>query len=299
MKRKKPIQGCGTALVTPFLENGQVDEKALKVLVEFQIREGIDFLVPCGTTGESATLHGEEILRVIDTVLETVNGKVPVVAGAGGYDTAKVVELAKNVAKLGVDAILSVTPYYNRPTPEGLYQHFRKIAEAVDVPVILYNIPGRTGCNLLPETVVRLCEISNIIGIKEASGNIEQIVELFMKVPENFLIFSGDDAVTIPIMALGGAGVISVIANEMPKEMKALVHACLRGEFAKAVKLQKKLYPLMRANFIETNPIPVKSALAMMGKIQERYRLPLVPMKAENRARLQQVLFDLKLIKKR
>lgn len=297
MKKKKPIRGCGTALVTPFLDNGQVDEMALKKLVEFQIREGIDFLVPCGTTGESATLRHEEILRVIDIVLQTVKGKVPVVAGAGGYDTAKVVELAKEVAKLGVDAILSVTPYYNRPTPEGLYQHFRKIAEAVDVAVIVYNIPGRTGCNLLPDTVVRLSEIPNIIGIKEASGNIDQIVELSMKVPEQFLIFSGDDAVTIPIMALGGAGVISVIANEMPKEMVQLTHACLKGEFAKAFRLQKKLYPLMKANFIETNPIPVKAALAMMGMIRENYRLPLVAMKPENKAKLHQILSGMKLIK--
>lgn len=297
MKTNEPIRGCGTALVTPFLDNGQVDEMALKRLVQFQIREGIDFLVPCGSTGESATLHSDEILRVIEIVLETANGKVPVVAGAGGYDTAKVVELAKAVAKLGVDAILSVTPYYNRPTPEGLYQHFQKIAEAVDVPVILYNIPGRTGCNLLPDTVIRLSKIPNIIGIKEASGNIDQIVELSMKVPEDFLIFSGDDAVTIPIIALGGAGVISVIANEMPKQMAKLVQACLKGEFLKALELQKKMYPLMRANFIETNPIPVKAALAMMGMIRENYRLPLVSMKSENRAKLHQILLELKLIK--
>lgn len=297
MKKNEPIRGCGTALVTPFLDNGQVDEMALKRLVQFQIREGIDFLVPCGSTGESATLHSDEILRVIEIVLETANGKVPVVAGAGGYDTAKVVELAKAVAKLGVDAILSVTPYYNRPTPEGLYQHFQKIAEAVDVPVILYNIPGRTGCNLLPDTVIRLSKIPNIIGIKEASGNIDQIVELSMKVPEDFLIFSGDDAVTIPIIALGGAGVISVIANEMPKQMAKLVQACLKGEFLKALELQKKMYPLMRANFIETNPIPVKAALAMMRMIRENYRLPLVSMKSENRAKLHQILLELKLIK--
>jgi len=298
MKKNKPIRGCGTALVTPFLDNGQLDEMALKKLVEFQIREGIDFLVPCGTTGESATLHLDEILRVIEIVLETANGKVPVVAGAGGYDTAKVVEMAKQVAKLGVDAILSVTPYYNRPTPEGLYHHFKKIAEAVDVPVILYNIPGRTGCNLLPDTVVRLSEIPNIIGIKEASGNIDQIVELCVKVPEDFLVFSGDDAVTIPIIALGGVGVISVIANEMPQQMVALVKACLAGRFDEALKIQKKLYPLMRANFIETNPIPVKAALAMMGKIRENYRLPLVPMKQENRKKLQEVLSELKLGRK-
>ncbi len=298
MKKNKPIRGCGTALVTPFLDNGQLDEMALKKLVEFQIREGIDFLVPCGTTGESATLHLDEILRVIEIVLETANGKVPVVAGAGGYDTDKVVEMAKQVAKLGVDAILSVTPYYNRPTPEGLYHHFKKIAEAVDVPVILYNIPGRTGCNLLPDTVVRLSEIPNIIGIKEASGNIDQIVELCVKVPEDFLVFSGDDAVTIPIIALGGVGVISVIANEMPQQMVALVKACLAGRFDEALKIQKKLYPLMRANFIETNPIPVKAALAMMGKIRENYRLPLVPMKQENRKKLQEVLSELKLGRK-
>jgi 4-hydroxy-tetrahydrodipicolinate synthase len=232
----------------------------------------------------------------VDLVVTTSGGKVPVVAGAGGYNTAKVVELAKAVAKLGPDALLSVTPYYNKPTQEGLYRHFKAVAEAVDIPVILYNVPSRTGVNLLPDTVVRLAEIKNITGIKEASGNIDQISELAVKVPDDFRILSGDDANTIPIMSLGGVGLISVVSNETPRWMADLTRFCLEGKFDEAMRIQRKLFPLMRLNFIETSPIPVKSALSMMGKIRENYRLPLVPLKSENREKVRAELKALGLI---
>jgi len=296
MKERKMIQGCGTALVTPFTDGGAVDHSALEKFVQFQIDEGIDFLVPCGSTGESAVLSMDEHLAVVDLVVTASGGKVPVVAGAGGYDTAKVVDLAKAVAKLGPDALLSVTPYYNKPTQEGLYRHFKAVAEAVDIPVILYNVPGRTGVNLLPDTVVRLAEIKNITGIKEASGNIDQISELAVKVPDGFRILSGDDANTIPIMSLGGIGLISVVSNETPRWMIDLTRFCLEGKFDEAMRVQRKLFSLMRLNFIETSPIPVKSALAMMGKIRENYRLPLVPLKAENREKVRAELKALGLI---
>ena len=296
MKKSRDIRGCGTALVTPFMDDGSLDEAALIRFVEFQLKEGIDFLVPCGSTGESGTLGTEDHLRVVQLVVNSAKGKVPVVAGAGGYDTVKVVELAKETVRMGADAILSVTPYYIKPTQEGLYQHFKAIAEAVDVPVILYNVPGRTSVNLLPDTIVRLTEIPNITGIKEASGNIDQITELAMKIPDRFKIISGDDVNTIPIMSLGGVGIISVVSNETPKWMTQLARFCIRGQFEKARRLQQKLFPLMRMNFIETSPIPVKAALSMMGMIKESYRLPLVPLKKENRERLKAVLQDLGLI---
>ncbi|MCJ7812529.1 4-hydroxy-tetrahydrodipicolinate synthase [bacterium] len=297
MSKIKNLQGCGTALVTPFKTNGDVDEDALKRLVDFQVEEGIDFLVPCGTTGESATLSLEEHLRVVEVVYKHTDGRVPVIAGAGGYNTAKVIDMAKYVADLGVDGLLSVTHYYNKPTQEGLFQHFKAIAEAVDVPIIMYNVPGRTSINLLPDTVIRLCHIQNIIGIKEASGNIGQIAELAVKVPNKFTIISGDDAISLAMIALGGKGVISVAANQVPKMMTELIHAGLDGDFERARKLQCKLFPLMKVNFIETNPIPVKASLAMMGMIEESYRLPLVKMKEEYRKELQHVLKELDLIK--
>jgi len=296
MTQRKVIQGCGTALVTPFTDGGAVDDSALRNFVQFQMDEGIDFLVPCGSTGESAVLSMDEHLSIVDRVVKTSEGRVPVMAGAGGYNTAKVVELAKAVAGLGPDALLSVTPYYNKPTQEGLYQHFKAVAEAVSIPVILYNVPGRTGVNLLPETTVRLAEIENITGIKEASGNIDQISELAAKVPEGFRIFSGDDANTIPIMSLGGVGLISVVSNETPNWMAELCRLCLDRRYKEAMRIQRKLFSLMRLNFIETSPIPVKSALAMMGKIRENYRLPLVPLKPENRAKLRTELENLKLV---
>ncbi|HUZ45429.1 MAG TPA: 4-hydroxy-tetrahydrodipicolinate synthase [Terriglobia bacterium] len=284
------IRGCGTALVTPFAEDGTLDVEALRSLVEFQLREGIDFLVPCGTTGEAPTLEHEEFLGVIRVVVQEAKGKVPVIAGVGGNSTSKICSLAQEVSALGVNGILSVAPYYNRPTQEGLYQHFKAIAESTELPVILYNVPSRTSSNIEPATVARLAEISNIIGIKEASGSITQQMELLSLVGPDFKVLSGDDAFTYSLMALGGAGVISVISNEIPKEMTSLAHFMLDGKYDEARKLNTRLLPLMRVNFIETNPIPVKAALAMMGKIKEVYRLPMCAMKAENRAKLEKVL---------
>jgi len=284
------IQGCGTALVTPFKHDGSIDEVALRKLVEFQLREGIDFLVPCGTTGETPTLEHGEYLGVIRLVVQEVDGKVPVIAGAGGYNTRKVVALAQELGSIGVAGILSVAPYYNKPTQEGLYQHFHAIAESTDLPVILYNVPSRTGSNIEPATVARLSKIPNIIGIKEASGSITQQMEVLNAVEPGFRVLSGDDAFTFPLMALGGVGVISVVSNEIPGPMTKLAHLLLEGKWEEARKLHFQLLPLMQANFIETNPIPVKAALAMMGMIEEVYRLPMVPMKPENRAKLEKAL---------
>ncbi len=290
------FRGCFVALVTPFRRDGQVDYERLDALVDFQLAAGTDGIVPCGTTGESATVHPDEQRQIIRRVVERVRGRVPVIAGAGTNSTEEAVALAQEAEAAGADALLSVTPYYNRPTPEGLYQHFRAIAEAVRLPVILYNVPSRTGCNLDVGTVLRLAEIPNIIGIKEASGNLEQIMELLRVRPQGFLVLSGDDAWTLPILALGGDGVISVIANETPREMRELVAAALEGDFERARALHFRLLPLMRGNFLETNPIPVKAALAMMGLIEENYRLPLVPPRAETRERLRRILADLHLI---
>jgi 4-hydroxy-tetrahydrodipicolinate synthase len=284
------IQGCGTALVTPFKRDGSIDEVALRKLVEFQLRGGIDFLVPCGTTGETPTLEHGEYLGVIRLVLQEVNGKVPVIAGAGGYNTRKVIALAQELDSIGVQGILSVAPYYNKPTQEGLFQHFKAIAESTDLPVILYNVPGRTGSNIEPATVARLSKISNIIAIKEASGSITQQMEVLNAVEPGFRVLSGDDAFTFPLMALGGVGVISVVANEIPAQMAKLARLALEGKWEEARKLHFHLLPLMQANFIETNPIPVKAALAMMGMIEEVYRLPMVPMNPENRAKLEKVM---------
>jgi len=284
------IRGCGTALVTPFDRGGSIDEQALRRLVQFQLREGIDFLVPCGTTGETPTLEHDEYLEVIRAVVAETAGKVPVIAGVGGNNTKKVVELAREVERLGVQGILSVAPYYNKPTQEGLYQHFKAIAESSAVPVVLYNVPGRTSSNLDPATVARLSRVSNIVGIKEASGSITQQMEVLNSVAPGFRVLSGDDAFTFPLMALGGVGVISVASNEIPGPMTRLVRLLREGRYDEARKLNAELLPLMQANFIETSPIPVKAALAMMGMIEEVYRLPLVPMKSENRAKLEKVL---------
>ena len=284
------IRGCGTALVTAFAGDGTLDVEALRSLVDFQLREGIDFLVPCGTTGEAPTLEHEEFLGVIRVVVQETDGKVPVIAGVGGNSTNKICSLLQEVSALGVQGILSVAPYYNRPTQEGLYQHFKTIAESTDLPVILYNVPSRTASNIEPATVARLAQISNIVGIKEASGSITQQMELLGLVGPNFRVLSGDDSFTFPLMALGGAGLISVTSNVAPREMTNLVHFLLDGKYDEARKLNAKLLPLMRANFIETNPIPVKAALAMMGKIKEIYRLPLCPMNPENRAKMEKAL---------
>jgi 4-hydroxy-tetrahydrodipicolinate synthase len=287
------LRGCGTALVTPFKKDGSLDEAALRALVKWQVESGIDFLVPCGTTGETPALSADEIRRVIELTIETADGKVPIVAGATSNATREAVEKAKTVAKIkGVDVILTASPYYNRPTQEGQYQHFKAIAEAIDKPIILYNVPGRTAANIEPATLGRLAQIKNIAAVKEASGNISQIAEVFQHVPKDFLVFSGDDAITLPVIALGGVGIISVASNEIPAEMGALTRAALQNKWDTARTLQNKYLPLMQANFIESNPLPVKAVLAMMGRIEEVYRLPLVPMKKDTRARLEQIAID-------
>ena len=284
------LRGCGTALVTPFKRDGSLDEPALRALVAWQLDSGVDFLVPCGTTGETPTLSHEEWLRVIDITIATAAGRVPIVAGATSNSTREAIEKAKTIsARKGVDAILTASPYYNKPTQEGQYQHFKAIAEAVDKPLILYNVPGRTGANIEPATLGRLSQVKNIAAVKEASGNISQIAEVFDAVPENFLVFSGDDAITLPVVALGGVGIISVASNEIPREMAELTRAALANDWTKARRLQRKYLALMQANFIESNPLPVKAVLAMMGKIEEVYRLPLLPMKKETRARLETI----------
>jgi 4-hydroxy-tetrahydrodipicolinate synthase len=284
------LQGCGTALITPFKQDQSIDELSLRELVAWQVESGIHFLVPCGTTGETPTLSREEWLRMIDITIEVAQGKVPIVAGATSNSTVEAVEKAKEVARRkGVDAILTASPYYNKPTQEGQYQHFKAIAEAVDKPLILYNVPGRTGANIEPATLGRLAKIPNIIGVKEASGNISQIAELFNYVPQSFLVFSGDDAVTLPVISLGGVGIISVASNEIPREMSDLTRAALNNDWERARALHRKWVKLMQANFIEANPMPVKAVLAMMGRIEEVYRLPMVHMKRETRDKLQQV----------
>src|SRR6202045_1136343 len=245
--------GCGTALVTPFRKDLSLDEETLRSLVKRQIAAGINFLVPCGTTGESPTLSHEEHLRVVAITLEEAKGKVPVLAGAGGYDTHHVIEMARECERMGADGILSVTPYYNKPTQEGLYHHFKAIAAATSLPIILYNVPPRTNVNIDPPTLRRLAEIENIIGVKEASGNIGQMTQVIQQVPEDFLVLSGDDALTLPLVAMGGRGLISVTSNVIPAEMTRLVQLCLAGEFATARALQRKLLSLIEVNFIETN----------------------------------------------
>ncbi len=296
MANLEGLKGCGTALITPFLANGKVDEKALASLVNWQIQEGIHFLVPCGTTGESPTLQHEEHLAVVDITVKTAAGRVPVIAGAGGNDTLKIIALIAELKSLGVDGILSVSPYYNKPTQEGIYQHFRAIAESTDLPIIVYNVPGRTGSNILPDTLLRLAEIPNIAGVKEASGDISQIGEICTKAPARFRILSGDDSLTLPVIALGGHGIISVASNEAPAMMSRFTAACLEGRWDEARNWNRKLYPLMKINFVETSPIPVKAALAMMGKIEEVYRLPLVRISEGARAKVASVLSNLGLV---
>ncbi len=284
------FKGTGTALVTPFRRDGSLDEPALRALIKRQIDAGIDFLVPCGTTGESPTLTHEEHLRVVQIAVELAKGKVPVLAGAGGYNTSEVIALARELAALGADGILSVTPYYNKPTQEGLFQHYRAIAEAVPLPIILYSVQGRTGVNIEPATVKRLSGIKNIVGIKEASGNVSQMAAILNAVPEDFIVLCGDDAITLSLIALGGRGVISVVSNEIPAEMSQLVRLALQGDFAGARSIHRRYHPLMEVNFIESSPIPVKAAMAEMGLLEPAWRLPLVPPKAENQARIRAVL---------
>ena len=290
--------GTGTALVTPFRTDGSLDEQALRSLVQRQIDAGINFLVPCGTTGESPTLTHSEHLRVVELTLEIAKGKVPVLAGAGGYNTAEVISLAIELEKLGADGILSVTPYYNKPTQEGLFQHFKAIASAVNLPIILYSVQGRTGVNIDPPTVLRLSEIPNIVGIKEASGNISQMGAILNLVARDFLVLSGDDSLTLPLIALGGRGLISVASNEIPAEMTRLVRSALSGDFAEARRLHFQYLSLMDINFVESNPIPVKAALAEMGLLQPVWRLPLVSPRPENLARIRAVLESLNLLER-
>jgi 4-hydroxy-tetrahydrodipicolinate synthase len=291
------LHGCGTALVTPFKQDQTIDQDALGRLVEWQVESGIHFLVPCGTTGETPALSKEEWLRVIDITIEVAGGKVPIVAGATSNYTAEAVEKARELSKRkGVDAILTASPYYNKPTQEGQYQHFKAIAEAVDKPLVLYNVPGRTAANIEPSTLGRLARIPNIIAVKEASGNISQIAEVFNHVPDSFLVFSGDDAVTLPVVSLGGVGIISVASNEIPREMAELTQAALDNDWNKARRIHRKFLPLMQANFIESNPMPVKAVLAMMGRIEEVYRLPMLPMKRETRGKLQQIASEVGLL---
>ncbi len=285
--------GCGTALVTPFRRDLSLDEATLRKLVRRQIQAGINFLVPCGTTGENPTMSRAEHLRVVEITIEEAKGKVPVLAGAGGYSTQEVIELAREVERLGADGILSVTPYYNKPTQEGLYQHFKAIAETVHIPIVVYSVQGRTGVNVEPATLARLAQIDNIVGVKEASGNITQMANVIQLVPEKFAVLSGDDAITLPLIALGGRGIISVVSNEIPGEMAELARLCLAGDFAAARKVQRKYLPLMEINFVESNPIPVKAAMGLMGLLDPVYRLPMCPPKAENLARIEKVLESL------
>jgi 4-hydroxy-tetrahydrodipicolinate synthase len=282
--------GCGTALVTPFQRDQSLDEETLRKLVRRQIDAGIDFLVPCGTTGESPTLTRFEHLRVVEIAVEESGGKVPVLAGAGGYNTREVIELAKEIEERGADGILSVTPYYNKPTQEGLYQHYRAIASATRLPIVVYSVQGRTGVNVEPATLARLAEIENIVAVKEASGNIGQMANVIHEVPPHFNVLSGDDAITIPLIALGGRGVVSVASNEIPGPMTKLAQACLRGDFETARAIQARYLPLMNINFVESNPIPVKAAMGLMGLLDPVYRLPMCAPSAASMAKIEKVL---------
>jgi 4-hydroxy-tetrahydrodipicolinate synthase len=288
--------GCGTALVTPFTATLEVDEAALRRLVRRQVAAGIHFLVPCGTTGESPTLSPDERRRVVSIVVEEAAGHVPVLAGAGGYDTREVVHVAREMAEAGASGLLSVTPYYNKPTPDGLCAHYRAIAEATDLPVIVYNVPGRTGCNVDVSTLTRLAAIPRIVGVKEASGNIVQICQVCHDLPPGFIVLSGDDTITLPVMAVGGRGVISVASNEVPRPMVEMVEDAEQGRFDEARRIHDRLLPLMLVNFVESNPIPVKAAMAEMGLLTEAYRLPMVPPRPESREQIVSVLRDLGLL---
>jgi len=288
------FHGAIVATVTPF-RNGKVDAAGLRRLVEFQIRSGTHGIVPCGTTGESATLSYEEHEQVIDLVIRAADGRVPVIAGTGSNNTKEAIVLTRYAKRAGADAALVITPYYNKPTQKGLIAHFTAVAESADIPVILYNVPGRTGVNMAPETVARLAEVTNIVGVKEASGNLAQICDILRMTPKTFCVLSGDDGLYYPMLALGAKGVISVVSNVAPKAMADLYDAFALGEMARARDLHFRLWPLMQALFIETNPIPAKTALAMMGKIREEFRLPLCAMSDANRKVLAKVLSDLKI----
>jgi 4-hydroxy-tetrahydrodipicolinate synthase len=283
--------------VTPFTRSGEVDEAAVRRLARRQIDAGVHFLCPCGTTGESPTLTDAERLRIIEIVVEEANGKLPVLAGAGGYDTRELIHIARDMAGRGVSGFLSVTPYYNKPTQEGLYQHYRAFAESTSLPIIVYNVPGRTGVNVEPATLARLAPIPNIVGVKEASGNVAQMCEILRAVPADFLVLSGDDALTLPLMAVGGHGIISVAGNEIPAEMAQMVEAAERNDFAAARTIHARILPLMSVNFIESNPQPVKYAMAAMGLVEEVFRLPMVSPKPESKEKIANVLKELDLLK--
>ncbi len=289
--------GVGTALVTPFTSDGSLDEAAVRRLARRQIDAGIHFLVPCGTTGESPTMSDEERIRTVAIIVDEARGQVPVLAGAGGYSTSEVIALAEEMHRAGASGLLSVTPYYNKPTQEGLYQHYRAIAESTPLPIVLYNVQGRTGVNIDTATVARLAEIPNIVGVKEASGNISQMCDVCRTVPSDFLVISGDDAITLPLMAIGGRGVISVASNEVPGAMVQMVEAAERGDFAAARAVHHRLMPLMQVNFVEANPIPVKTAMAAMGLLEEAFRLPICPATPAARAKIVSVLKEMDLLK--
>jgi 4-hydroxy-tetrahydrodipicolinate synthase len=294
---RRTFTGCGTALVTPFRRDGSLDEAAVSRLARRQIEAGIHFLVPCGTTGECPTLTEKEQVRVVELVVAETNGRIPVLAGAGGYNTDEVIDAAKRMRAAGADGILSVTPYYNKPTPEGLFQHYRAISDAVQIPIVVYNVPGRTGVNVDPATLVRLTAITNVVAVKEASGNVTAMCEICAAVPDDFIVLSGDDALTLPLMAIGGRGIISVASNEIPAEMSRLVELAESGDFAGARALHQRILPLMQINFVESNPIPVKSAMASMGLLEEIYRLPMVPPTPASKKRIEGVLQSLGMAK--
>src|SRR3989442_2861663 len=290
---KKRFQGTGTAMITPFKSDGSIDEKALRRFVDFQIDGGVDMLLPCGTTGEGATLDEDETDRVVQIVIEQSRGRAPVIVGAGSNSTAKAVQATKRAKKLGADGVLSVGPYYNKPTQQGYYEHFKAIAEAENIPVVVYNVPGRTSGNIEANTMLRLAEIPNIVAVKEASGNLGQIMEIIKDAPSHFRVLCGDDAMALGVIALGGDGIVSVVSNETPSMMSSMINAALEGNLTKARELHYKLLPLMNVNFIESNPIPAKAVLAMMGMIEENYRLPLVPITAASREKLSKVVEEL------
>ncbi len=285
------FRGSIVAIVTPF-KNGKLDEEAYRELIEFQIEKGTSAIVPTGTTGESATLSMEEHARIVGIAVEAVNKRIPVIAGTGGNNTNEAIELTEHAKRVGADATLQVTPYYNKPTQEGLYQHFKAVAKAAPLPQVLYNVPGRTSVNLLPTTVARLAELPEVVAIKEASGNLVQMAELVNLVGDKIALLSGDDNLTLPVLALGGTGVISVVANIVPRDTADMVSAWERGDFGRAKEIFYRLLPLCQAMFYETNPIPVKTALALMGKIEGGFRLPLSPISPANEERLKKILND-------
>jgi 4-hydroxy-tetrahydrodipicolinate synthase len=293
---RTPWTGVGTALVTPFTRGGDLDEATVRRLGRRQLDAGVHFLVPCGTTGENPTLSHAERLRIVEILVDEAAGRVPVLAGAGGYNTREVVQLAREMEKAGASGLLSVTPYYNKPTPDGLYEHYRAIAGSTPLPIIVYNVPGRTGVNVDVPTLARLATIPNIVGVKEASGNVTQMCEVCRVVPSDFIVLSGDDALTLPLMAVGGRGVISVASNEIPGEMVRMVEAAERNDFAAARAVHARIMPLMQINFVESNPVPVKAAMAAMGLLEEVYRLPMTPPRSESREKIMRVLNDLRLV---